>query len=334
MESRVTQEAPVREGDVRLRVSAWAPYWRNELGARGVRPSTVVTRLNAVRRLTKFYDGFPDEITSTLLVEWRESMRSETVDWRGRPCAGLKVSTVNGYLASIATFLRWLTSEGVLTETPRFRLLSERNEPAPPMVDAEDLRKLANGAGSTTQGRSQYEATRYAAILAHLLDTGLRASECAGLLVEHVDVAARQAYVHADVAKGGYPRMVTFGFQTARLLNRYLLARRKHRFAFMEQLFLGRQGPASYPLVRRVVKAAGKRGGVAEARPHMLRHSWAHNMKDAGVGMETLMALGGWRSMDMPLKYGRAGREERAMLEYQRMGSPVDRARASRERGA
>jgi hypothetical protein len=32
---------------------------------------------------------------------------------------------------------------------------------------------------------------------------------------------------------------------------------------------------------------------------------------------------------DMPLKYGRAGREARAVDEYQRMGSPVDRASAS-----
>src|SRR5438132_11355332 len=92
-----------------------------------------------------------------------------------------------------------------------------------------------------------------------------------------------------------------------------------------------RQGAASYPLVRRTVRSAAKRSGVVGARPHRYRHTWAHAMKDAGGSMETLMALGGWGSTDMPLRYGRAGRDARAVDEYQRMGSPVDRATANRE---
>src|SRR4051812_14565113 len=106
MEATVMQGAASLPGDERkpLTVSEWAPFWRNELGARGVRPATVVCRLKALRRLTQFYDGTPENITAELLVQWRESMRSETVDWRGSTCDGLKRSTVNGYLGDVATF--------------------------------------------------------------------------------------------------------------------------------------------------------------------------------------------------------------------------------------
>jgi len=33
--------------------------------------------------------------------------------------------------------------------------------------------------------------------------------------------------------------------------------------------------------------------------PHMLRHSWAHMLKQAGAGEGDLMALGGWSTSPM-----------------------------------
>lgn len=304
-------------GATALTVSGWQGYWRNELGARGLRPATIVYRMKVQERFTKFYDGTPEDLTSAHLLQWRESMVAE----------GLAVLTVNGYLASVRTFLNWLVEEGVLERAPRVRLLSERNEVAPAVYNSQELSGLSKGAAAPRQGRSGFEAIRDAAVIALLQDSGLRASECAGLLLENLNLPARQVFVHGEVAKGGKTRTVTFGFQAAKLLNKYVMARRKHGYEFMPELFLGRQGPASYPLIRRIVRAAGNRAGIAGARPHLLRHSWAHNMKDAGVDMETLMSLGGWTSTEMPMRYGRSGREERAVKAYQRLGSPIDNRR-------
>ncbi len=176
------------------------------------------------------------------------------------------------------------------------------------------------------RGRSQYEATRDVTMFALLQDTGLRASECAGLLVDNLNLPARQVLVHGEVAKGGYPRVVTFGFQTARLLNRYLREREAHAYAFLPQVFLSRKGPATYALVHDAVRKAGLREGVIGARPHLFRHTWAHDMKTQGVDSEVLMSLGGWRTPTMPLRYGRAERDRRAVDVYRRVGSPLDRA--------
>ena len=60
--------------------------------------------------------------------------------------------------------------------------------------------------------------------------------------------------------------------------------------------------------------------------PHLFRHTWAHDMKTQGVDSEVLMSLGGWRTPTMPLRYGRAERDRRAVDVYRRVGSPLDRA--------
>jgi integrase len=59
----------------------------------------------------------------------------------------------------------------------------------------------------------------------------MRVAECAGLLLADVDLPARQALIHAEIAKAGYPPTVCFSFQTARALAKYVRARAAHEFA-------------------------------------------------------------------------------------------------------
>ncbi len=300
----------------------WVPFWENELGARGARPRTIVNQREQLQRLARhFGDVDAAFVTDGQLLAWRDSLVKR----------GLKATTINTYNLTVSTFYNWLVDEGVISESPMLYVpLLPVVEYAPPAaIDADALRGLAKGAGSRRSGRSAFEATRDPAMLALLQDTGLRASECAGLLAEHVDIGARQAFVHAAIAKGGYERTVMFGFQTARLLNRYAIARESHGFAFLPQLFVGRSGAASYKTVAGVIASAAKEAGVTGARAHLFRHTWAHDLKSNGVELEVLMSLGGWRTTEMPMRYGRAEKTARAIAAYKRMGSPVDRARGT-----
>ena len=230
----------------------WIPFWENELGARGARPRTIVNQREQLQRLARhFGDVDAASVTDWQLLAWRDSLVKR----------GLKATTINTYNLTVSTFYNWLADEGIISESPMLYVpLLPVVEYAPPAaIDAAALRGLAKGAGSRRSGRSAFEATRDPAMLALLQDTGLRASECAGLLSEHVDIGARQAFVHGAIAKGGYERTVTFGFQTARLLNRYAIARGSHRFAFLPQLFVGRGGAASYKTVAGVIARPRKR---------------------------------------------------------------------------
>jgi integrase len=135
------------------------------------------------------------------------------------------------------------------------------------------------------------------------------------------------------VTKGRYGRTVTFGFQTAKLVGRYLRQRETHSYAFVPELWIGRSGSLSYSGIYVLVKRNGRKAGIIGARPHLLRHTWAHDMKASGADIETLMSLGGWSNPQMVARYGRAEKAQRAVDAYQRLGSPVDRAGMQRSGG-
>lgn len=304
----------------------WLPFWANELGARGCSIRTVQNQEKCVRLLAGHVGDEVDarKVDDLALIAWRDELASR-----------LKPSSVNRYLLTVGTFYNWLVSEGVLEESPLMfvPLVKVREDDAPPVLSPDTLSRMAKGATSVRQGRSSFEAVRDPTILSLLADTGLRASECAGLLLEHLNMGSRQVYVHPDVAKGGRPRTVSFGLQTARLLNRYLLVRDSHDFSFLPALFVGRRGAATYTVVWDLVRKAGEQAGIEGMRPHLLRHTWAHDMKAGGAELEVLMALGGWTTTSMPMRYGRAEKAARAHEAYGRMGSPVDRRATQRKGG-
>jgi integrase/recombinase XerC len=67
--------------------------------------------------------------------------------------------------------------------------------------------------------------------------TGIRLAELAGLRCTNVDLWQREITVRG---KGGKPRIVKIGHQTAGSLDRYLRARSRHAQAWRPQLWLGR----------------------------------------------------------------------------------------------
>lgn len=302
-------------------ITEWLPHWHNELGARDASRRTVTSYNMSLRRLVRYVgDIAPETLTGEQLLAWRDEMHQGDK---------LKGASVNTYLQGVGSFLAWLTEEGILEANPIYEvpLIREREVQAPQVFDREQQKRITAGAQKRGRGRSPFEALRDEAILSFLADTGCRASECAGILVDNLNMGARQAYVHEEIAKGRRPRTVVFGFQTARLLTKYLRMREDHQYAFLDEVWVGRFGRLSYEAVWSIVRVAGKRGGVIGARPHLYRHTWAHDLKSQDVDTEVLMSLGGWTTTEMPMRYGRAQKTERAIAAYQRMGSPVDRAK-------
>jgi integrase len=310
--------AATPDSQTALTISGWWPFWEVELRARRVRPATVTIQRKALTKLQRHAgDVAPAALTAGVIARWQHHMRE---------VEQLKASTVNLYAFTTLTFLRWLVAEGELSNAPKIVRLRESDTGAPELLSSAALAKITAAAQKKSRGRSEFEAIRDAAIITLLQDSGIRASECAGLLVKHLDLQARQVLVHTEVAKAGYARTVCFGSQTARYLSKYLRIRARHDFGWCEQLFVGRRGPATYFLVAGVVRKSAQRGGVKEARAHQFRHSWAHDLKRQGVDTEVLMSLGGWRSLTMVARYGRAERDSRAVERYREIGSPVDRA--------
>ncbi len=138
-----------------------------------------------------------------------------------------------------------------------------------------------------------------------MLETGARAGEVIALDLADVDLAQGVAIVRRG--KGGKGRSVPFGPQTGRAIDRYLRTRRQHRLAASPDLWLGDRGKAfGYDALHQTLGERAKAAGVANFRPHRLRHTAAHRWLAAGGSEGGLMAVAGWTRPDMLLRYTKA----------------------------
>jgi site-specific recombinase XerD len=150
------------------------------------------------------------------------------------------------------------------------------------------------------------QSPRELAVISVGLDTGLRISELASLLVSDVcvdDLSARRIIVRG---KGGKVRGVVIGVSTARALRKYLRQQRaKSCYADLPDLWLGERGRLSVQGLDRLIRRVGDRAGL-EVHPHLLRHTFCHHYRLNGGAVDNLAVLCGWSGVAMSLKYGKS----------------------------
>ena len=228
---------------------------------------------------------------------------------------------------SLQAWFKFLAKEGRVSASPFATLEPPRVVPQPPPVLATgDIQALLKATSGTT-----FVDRRDHAILALFIETGARLGELTGLRKDDVDLARHTIYV---TGKGNRERVVQFGTDAARYLDRYLYARDRHPDAESEWLWLGQRGRLTETGIDQMVKRRAREAGLTGVHPHLFRHTAAHRYL-AGIGSADGMSEGdlmsnmGWRSRQMLDRYGASAKAERARA-AQRRHSILDHLRDAR----
>jgi site-specific recombinase XerD len=224
--------------------------------------------------------------------------------------AGAEPSTARARQLGVRRFSAWLEEEGEVDTDPLLGLKA-------PKLDAKvtesltetELRRLIKACGG-----KEFRDRRDDAIIRLMAETGMRAGELTGLTVADIDL--NRGLVTVRRGKGGKGRVAPFGDQTARAIDRYLRARRTHRLAETDTLWLGDRGKTlEYYGLWAALKYRAQLAGLTNFHPHLLRHTAASRWLAAGGSEGGLMAVAGWSSRDMLDRYTRATAADRAAAE-------------------
>ena len=282
-------------------------------GLRGCSPNTIASYRDTFKLLIAFFGDVrsipPDRLTLdhidaaaiTGFLNWLEAERHNSI------------STRNQRLAAISSFCAWMQTQDPARMACWQDILAipakKQARPAVSHLTVEQARRLlAQPDRSTRQGR------RDATLLATLYDTGARVQELADLAVR--DIRLQHPAMVSLTGKGRKTRHVPLAGNTTELLAAYLA---EHR--------LDEPGHDGHPLFYGQHRARLSRGGIAwiirkyqvqihdpllagaSISPHILRHSKAMHLYEAGVPLPYIRDILGHVDLSTTEIYARASTE-------------------------
>jgi len=260
-----------------------------------------------------------------------ENIVREFIIWlKARPVNGheMRVYSVNNRVRALRAFFNWLYRKEY-TET---HLLQDLKPPRLPQLMVDTLSDEEIAAIMASLDPSTATGSRNIAILALLLDSGLRLAELVGL--KTWDVFLEEQYVKV-MGKGSKERMVAFGNSARNTLLNYLVHfRGEPAHPGIEEFFLNIDGYAmSGGAVRSMLKRVGSGACVTRLHAHLCRHTYATNFLINGGNVLLLKQNLGHTTLAMVDRYVHLATSKAALLS--RNFSPLDRLniRGLRRRG-
>ena len=238
-----------------------------------------------------------ENITPTDVREYRQYLQT---------IQGLKANTVNRKLASLASLMNWGMASGRISVDPTEKMKFVKKEKSTPKwLDKHEqfaLQRIIEKDLQIAQLRFPKRWTtrrRDASIVIFMLNTGLRLSETIALNLDDLEISERKGKVLIRQGKGNKERVVPLNTDAREAVQAWLKMRPDSN---CKRFWLAVEGGSDQGLtsrtVQRILKRYGQEAGIGNLTPHVLRHSFAKNRINKGVGVEQVAQLLGHENLN------------------------------------
>lgn len=249
---------------------------------RNLSPNTMAAYRQDIAEFLNFRSGIqPEQLEGADMLAYSSYLQGPR---------GLAPTTVKRRLACLRALFGWLVRRGTVPKSPFASVELRVRIPTrlPRCLGAGELRNLLQ------QSLTASETTRLATIL--LLVTGVRVGELAAIRLADVDIEQQTIRIFG---KGSRERQVFIPDEvTGNAIRDYIASRHKDRLPANHLLLTpnGRAAKAAY--IRGKIGALAAEAGLArKLTPHMLRHTAATSLLEAGVDIRFVQRLLGHQSI-------------------------------------
>lgn len=248
---------------------------------------TVISYENDLRSFFEYlssnYGEVPlPSITHIYIRSWLASLKD----------SGLTAKSINRKISTLRSFFKFQLRSGLIEETPMFKITPPRNEKRlPQFVPDKDVQTLFNYFEFTDDWKGKTDRL----IFLLLYQTGMRLSELINLREEDVNFHGLTLKV---LGKGNKERVIPVGKELAEAITAYL-NEKKQLPENSQTLLVTDKGKKLSPrsVYERVRSGLAAVTTIEKKSPHILRHSFATHLMNAGADLNAVKELLGHSSL-------------------------------------
>jgi len=249
-----------------------------DLKLRNFSDSTITSYTRVVADFARFFHRSPDQLGSEEIRQYLlHAIEEKKISW----------ATYQGYRAALKFFYtRTLKQPWFEHEIPKPKVRRK----IPEILSPEEIEKLLNCTMNL----------KHRAMLAVLYGAGVRRAEVRSLKISDID--SKRMVIHIRAGKGQLPRQIPLSPKLLELLRVYWRWRKPTDWLFHSARYPDRR--IDYSGIFGIVEDAARRAGLKRrVTPHLLRHSYASHMLEAGTDLRTIQLLLGHGDLQTTARY-------------------------------